>query len=70
MRITQEQHDEIISLMFIEGYRSRSEFIRFVIKFYKYHAMRNSPPPEIRDGYKYGENANLRRLADACGDEF
>jgi len=36
-RLNEQQEKEIRQLMKIEGYLSRSEFLRFVIKFYKYH---------------------------------
>lgn len=69
--ITETLDDEIRKLMVIEGYISRSEFIRFVIKFYKYHTDRNHrPPQEIQDGYRRGKKAEMRREIQACKDDY
>lgn len=42
VRITDSQEKEISELMMKEGYTSKSEFIRFLIKFYKYHQLTNT----------------------------
>lgn len=70
MRISQQQDDEISQLMEIEGYTCRSEFIRFVIKYYKYHAAKNPPPAQIKDAYKRGERTEILKAIRACGDDY
>ena len=36
-KINQVQDSEVKKMMRLEGYTSKSEFFRFLIKFYKYH---------------------------------
>ena len=43
-KTTSQQDDEIKSLMNDEGYTSKAEFFRFLLKFFKY----NRNPDEIR----------------------
>ena len=67
MRITDEFDHEIKNLMKIEGYISRAEFIRFTIKFYKYHQEQKNTTAIINKDYKWGEKAKLIR--DNGGDD-
>lgn len=66
-RLNEQQEREIKQLMKIEGYLSRSEFLRFVIKFYKYHQEKYSAPKEVKDWSKRGEKARWDRIA---GDDI
>ncbi len=70
MRISQQQDDEITELMTIEGYTCRAEFMRFVIKYYKYHAAKNQTPEQIKDAYKRGEKTEMLKAIRACGDDY
>ncbi len=62
--------EEITRLMRIEGYTSRSEFIRFTVKFYKYHANRDAPPRETQDSIKRGEATKVRKYLETVGDDW
>lgn len=43
-KINEKQNKEIINLMEEEGYTSKAEFFRFLVKFYKY----KKSPDEVR----------------------
>lgn len=61
MRISEKLNREIQSLMEIEGYISRAEFIRFVIKFYKYHQGKKMGSLLQENDLKWGEKTKLIR---------
>ena len=64
------QDEEIRDLMAIEGYVSRSEFLRFLVKFYKYHEKRDNLPNDLKDPYKRGEATKMREYQRKCGDDW
>ncbi len=61
MRISPQLDEEIKELMGIEGYMSRAEFVRFLIKFYKYHAEKRSTPIQDENDIKRGQKAKWLR---------
>lgn len=67
VRLDDIQEAEVQELMKVEGYRHRSEFIRFVIKFYKYHRMRDLAPNTIKDEFKRGEKTGILKLLQGGG---
>lgn len=69
MRTSGDFDQEIKNLMKIEGYKSKAEFIRFVVKFYKYHHHKNDRPADLEEGtFKWGQKAEWLRQAgdDLC----
>lgn len=64
MRISTQLETEIKELMGIEGYISRAEFIRFLIKFYKYHAEKRTTPVQGEEDIKRGQKAKWLREGD------
>jgi len=70
INVSEKQLNEIDDLMNIEGCMSRSEFFRYLIKFYKHHENRAQPCPEIKEIQKRGKNAELRRYIQKCGKDI
>lgn len=64
VRISAQLETEIKELMGIEGYVSRAEFIRFLIKFYKYHAEKRTAPIMGEEDIKRGQKAKWLREGD------
>ncbi|MCX6733428.1 MAG: ribbon-helix-helix protein, CopG family [Candidatus Peregrinibacteria bacterium] len=64
MRISSQLDEEIKELMRIEGYISRAEFIRFLIKFYKYHGEKQSMSLRDENDIKRGQKAKWLREGD------
>lgn len=64
MRISPQLDKEIEELMGIEGYISRAEFIRFLIKFYKYNRERYPTRIQGENDIKRGQKAKWLREGD------
>lgn len=62
-KISDKQNSELKHLMEEEGYTSKAEFFRFLIKFYKY----KKSPEEIRFEKAADELAETIRKLDAQG---
>lgn len=62
-KINEKQNQEVEQMMENEGYNSKAEFFRFLIKFYKYH----KSPEEIRFEKAADDLAAVLRKLDKKG---
>jgi len=62
-KITEKQDEEVKFLMGEEGYTSKAEFFRFLIKFFKYH----KSPEEIRLGKATNELSEVLKKLNKKG---
>lgn len=62
-KVTPQQDKEIKHLMKEEGYASKAEFFRFLVKFFKYH----KSPDELRLQKATSDLANVLKKLDKAG---
>lgn len=62
-KLSEPQEQEVKSMMKEEGYNSRAEFFRFLLKFYKY----NKPQAEKNFELTANELAQVLRKLDKAG---
>lgn len=62
-KINEKQEQEVKKLMKEEGYTNKSEFFRFLLKFFKYH----KSPEELRFEKATAELADMLRKLDIKG---